>query len=300
MIQPSVLHLVAALIGAFALVILALAVFLPQAAPGRTCSEIRTEAEARPSSLAARVPISEIRDGLIVRRDGSFCAGWECSGVATEFADAERLEAVSGALDAFIKSIRHPEIEFQFRYVIEHETARPVEERKRLGNCSNSPAGWLEENRLSFWRSAIDAGQVRSIRLLAFVSWKPRHTWETRSAASRFAAALWLGLVQDGFAKFAKVVRAALKETRTTAFLQRNREEHNRLVAEFNHILETYRLGLEAITALRRLAEAELVELVYRALNPADCQLPKAKRQSTALLNTDCFERVRLLDLGGV
>src|SRR6266705_304985 len=182
MIQPSVLHLVAALIGAFALVILALAVFLPQSAPGRTCSEIRTEAEARPSSLAARVPITEIRDGLIVRRDGSFCAGWECSGVATEFADAERLEAVSSALDAFIRGIRHPEVELQFRYVIDYETSRVLEARKAPG-CANSPAAWLEDNRLSFWRSAMDAGHMRSIRLLAFLSWKPKRTRETGSAA---------------------------------------------------------------------------------------------------------------------
>src|SRR6266478_1004014 len=300
MIQPFTLYLVAAFIGALAVAVLALAVFLPQAAAERHRSESRTENEVKLSSLAARVPISEIRDGLIVRRDGSFCAGWECSGVATQFADGERLEAVSAAFDAFIKGIRHPEIELQFRYLIDYETPRVLEGRTALGNCANSPAGWLEENRLSFWRSAIDAGQVRSIRLLAFVSWKPRHTWETRSAASRFAAALWLGLVQDGFGKFAKVVRVALKETRTTALLQRNREEHNRLVAEFNRILEIYRLGLEAITPLRPLAEPELVALVYRALNPADCQLPKAKRQSTALLNTDWFEGVRLLDLGGV
>src|SRR6266481_3495573 len=300
MIQPFTLYLVAALIGVLAVAVLALAVFLAQAAPGRLRSESKTESELKLSSLAARVPISEIRDRLIVRRDGSFCAGWECSGIATQFAGPERLEAVSSTLDAFIKGIRHPEIELQFRYLIDYETPRILEGRKALGNCANSPAGWLEENRLSFWRSAIDAGQMRSIRLLVFVSWKPKHTWETRSSASRFAAALWQGLVQDGFGKFANVVRAALKETHTAALVQRNREEHNRLVAEFNHILETYRLGLEAITPLRRLAEAELVELVYRALNPADCQLPKAKRQSTALLNTDWFEGVRLLDLGGV
>src|SRR5437879_7656759 len=300
MIQPSTVHLVAALIGALAVAVLALAIFLPQAAAGHLRSESKTESELKLSSLAARVPISEIRDGLIVRRDGSFCAGWECSGVATQFADAERLEAVSAAFDAFIKGIRHPEIELQFRYLIDYETPRVLEGRKALGNCANSPAGWLEENRLSFWRSAIDAGQMRSIRLLALVSGKTKHTWETRAAASRFAAALWQGLVQDGFGKFASVVRAALKETRRTALLQRNREEHNRLVAEFNHILETYRLGLEAITPLRRLTEPELVELVYRGLNPADGQMPKAKKQSTALMNTDWFEGVRLLDLGGV
>src|SRR6266699_2296906 len=300
MIQPFTLYLVAALIGALAVAVLALAVFLPQAAAGRHQSESRTDNELKLSSLAARVPISGIRDGLIVRRNGSFCAGWECSGIATQFAGPERLEAVSSALDAFIKGIRHPEVELQFRYLIDYETPRVLEGRKALGNSANSPAGWLEENRLSFWRSAIGAGQMRSIRLLAFVSWKPKHTWETRSAASRFAAALWQGLVQDGFEKFANVVREALKETHTRALVQRNREEHNRLVAEFNHILETYRLGLEAMTPLRRLNESELVELVYHALNPADRQLRRAKKQFAPLLNTDWFEGVRLLDLGGV
>ena len=300
MIQPSVIHLIAALIGAFAVVILALAVFLPQSAPGHSRSETRTDAEARPSSLAARVPITEIRNGLIVRRDGSFCAGWECSGVATEFADAERLEAVSSALDAFIKSIRHPEIELQFRYVIGHETTRFLEERKRLGNCSNSPAAWLEENRLSFWHSAIDAGQIRSIRLLAFLSWKPKRGWETRSGPSRFAAAFWRGLVRDGFGSFSKILRSALKEMREKALVQRNRQEHNRLVAEFNQILETYRIGLEAITSVRRLSDPELVEVVYRALNPADRQVPKVNTQCASFTNTDWFEGVRFLDLGGV
>src|SRR5437899_9213593 len=107
MIQPSVIHLAAALIGAFAVVILALAVFLPQAAAVHSRSETRREDQAKLSSLAARVPISDIRDGLIVRRDGSFCAGWECSGVATEFANAERLEVVSRFLDPLIKSTAH-------------------------------------------------------------------------------------------------------------------------------------------------------------------------------------------------
>src|SRR6266481_3463682 len=170
MIQPFTLYLVAALMGALAVAVFALAVFLPQAAAGRLPSESKTESELKLSSLAARVPISEIRDGLIVRKDGSFCAGWECSGVATQFADAERLEAVSAAFDAFIKGIRHPEIELQFRYLIDYETPRALEGRRALGNCANSPAGWLEENRLSFWRSAIDAGQVRSIRLKAVVT----------------------------------------------------------------------------------------------------------------------------------
>src|SRR6267378_2253720 len=103
MIQPFTLYLVAAFIGALAVAVLALAIFLPQAVAERLRSENKTESELKLSSLAARVPISEIRDGLIVRRDGSFCAGWECSGVASQFADAERLEAVSAAFDAFIK-----------------------------------------------------------------------------------------------------------------------------------------------------------------------------------------------------
>jgi hypothetical protein len=106
-IQASTLHLVVALIGALALVTLALAVFLPQGTAAHCRSASKTE-DQPVSPLATRVPISEIRDGLIVRRDGSFCAVWECSGVATQVASAERLGAANTALDVFIKSIRHP------------------------------------------------------------------------------------------------------------------------------------------------------------------------------------------------
>ena len=48
-------------------------------------------------------------------------------------------------------------------------------------------------------------------------------------------------------------LRNALNEARTKALVQRNREKHNRLVAEFNQILETHRIGLEAIMPMRRL-----------------------------------------------
>src|SRR5579884_3074083 len=225
MIDASTVHLVAALVGALALLILALAVFLPQVTQVSN-SATNVPSRSTLSSLPARIPISELRDNLIVRRDGSFCAGWECAGLSTQFADAERLEAVSSSLDAFIKGIRHPEIEFQFRYVIDYETQQVVEQRKAQNNCVNSPAAWLEENRTSFWRSAIDSGQLRSIRLLAFLSWKPTHAWETRSAGSRFTTALWQSLAQHGLAKFPAALRNAFKEAGTKALVQRNREEH--------------------------------------------------------------------------
>src|SRR5438046_1333875 len=99
MIQPETVHLIAALIGALALLTFALAVFLPYAS---TRTHARPEFEngnKAVSSLASRIPVSEIRDDLIVRRDGSFCAGWECLGIATQFASLERIEAVSSALD---------------------------------------------------------------------------------------------------------------------------------------------------------------------------------------------------------
>ncbi len=296
MIEASTVHVIAALISALAIVIFALAVFIPQAAAHRTSETCNQKGL---SSLAARIPISDIRDDLIVRRDGSFCAGWECVGTATQFADAERLESLSSSLDAFIKGIRHPEIELQFRYQIGYETPKVLDERKAQSNSVNSPAAWLEENRVSFWRSAIDAGQIRSIRLLVFLAWKPSRTWETRSAGSRFAAAFWQGLAQERFGKLPSILRTALNESRTKALVQRNRQEHNRLVAEFNQILETYRIALETITPVRRLDEPELVQLLYRSLNPEERQIPTRKPQDS-LLNTDWSEGVRYLDLGGV
>jgi hypothetical protein len=301
MIQPSTIHLVAALIGTLALLTLAVAVFLPYASAGiKPRFECAGSDERQVSSLAGRIPISEIRDDLIVRRDGSFCAGWECVGIATQFVPAERLETVSSALDAFIKGFRHPEVDLQFRYVVDHETPQVLQDRKASANCVNSPAAWLEENRLSFWRSAVDAGQVRSIKLIALLSWKPTRTWETRSATSRFAAALWNGLARQSFSKLPNTVRLALTEGKTKALVQRNRLEHNRLVVEFNQLLETYSIGLAAITQVRRLGEPELVRLLYQSFNPADRQPTNRSRDLESLLNTDWSEGVRFLDLGGI
>lgn len=296
MIQPATVHLVAALIGALALLTIALAVFLPHATAEDTTRKVDDKAL---SSLAARIPIAEIRDDLIVRRDGSFCAGWECSGVATQFASAERLDSLSSSLDAFIKSIRHSSVEFQFRYVIDHDTAHLLEQRK-AAPCVNPAAAWLEENRLAFWRSAVEKGQLRSMQLLVLLSWKPTRTWETRPATSRFMFALWQGLAQDGFSKLPTVLRNAFSEATAKALVQRNRMEHTRLLAEFNQILDTYRIGLEAIAPLRRLEEAELVRILYEALNPADQQRPDRSRNLESLLNTDWSEGARFLDLGGV
>src|SRR5207244_9422337 len=113
-------------------------------------------------------------------------------------------------------------------------------------------------------------------------------------------AAFRQDLIQDGLRNLPRVLRTAVKEMRTKALVQRNREEHHRLAAEFHQILETYRVGLEAIAPVRRLSEPELVELVYHALNPTDRQLPTTEKKSAAQTNTDWFEGVRLLDLGGI
>jgi hypothetical protein len=122
MIQGSNVHLVGALIGALALFTLGLAVFLPYVG-GQQRARTTDDDQKKLSSLAGRIPVCEIRDNLIVRRDGSFCAGWECTGVATQFASADRLEAVSSAMDVFIKGIRYSRAEFQFRYLIDHDTS---------------------------------------------------------------------------------------------------------------------------------------------------------------------------------
>src|SRR5579883_205419 len=108
MIEPATVHLIAALVGALAMLTLALAVFLPQSAAARAQSNSEFTNGKTFSSLAARIPVSEIRDDLIVRRDGSFCAGCKRSGIATQVAHAERLEAVSSSLDALIKGIGKP------------------------------------------------------------------------------------------------------------------------------------------------------------------------------------------------
>jgi len=300
MIHPSTIHLLVAAIAALALLLLGLSLVIPRANGLRElpCTSRMQDDEGKLSSLASRVPISEIRDGLVVRRDGSFCAAWEAVGCYAEFAPAERLEEISNSLDTLLRGVQHPGVELQVRYVIDSENSASLDERQAATKCVNSASTWLEDNRLSFWKSAIEAGQLRSIRLLILISWKPPAIWETRSAFSRFANTFWTGLVQQGLSL--KVLRRAVENAQAKALVQRNRAEHRWCVAEFEQVLEPYRIGLEAITPIRRLTEAELFGLLYSALNPRhDASGITRNGKLEGLLNTDWSEGLRLVDIGG-
>jgi type IV secretory pathway VirB4 component len=300
MIQASVTPLICAALGGLALFTLGLAVFLPIDAALRELP-LTTSRDATFPLLATQVRVLEIRDDLIVRRDGSFAAGWHVEGVCTEYASPDRLEEVSHAIDAFLKSVRHPEVELQFRYIVSPENPDILAERKRATERSNPASLWLEENRLSFWRAEIEAEQFRAVELYVFLAWRPRFKWEKRSACSRFASSLWNGLIRGGFWEFPQTLRQAAQQARTRAVVERNRAEHCRLVNEFNQILETYRIGLEAITQLHRLSSEELAKLLYQALNPADCYSAiTSSGMVGSLLNTDWTEGPRYLDLGGI
>jgi hypothetical protein len=72
MIQGSTIHLVGVFIGALALLTLALAVFLPYAS-GPQRIRASDDDEKKLSSLAAKIPISEVRDNLIVRERLLLC-----------------------------------------------------------------------------------------------------------------------------------------------------------------------------------------------------------------------------------
>jgi len=153
----------------------------------------------------------------------------------------------------------------------------------RLGNCANSPAAWFEENRL---RSGL-GHRCGSDALDRFWPSSPgnRSNLGTHSGVSRFAAAFWQGLVHHGFGKLGSVLRSAAQELGTRAIVQRNRQEHI-VSSRIQSILEPTASASKHYFG-RRLSEAQLLELVYHALNPAERQVPKVQDASALLTNTD-------------
>lgn len=76
-----------------------------------------------------------------------------------------------------------------------------------MGLCSSFVVGLMLTARVL--AILLNCDFVRTLGFLvaiALLSWKPKHTWETRSATARFTAALWNGLAGDGFRETAAPV----------------------------------------------------------------------------------------------
>ena len=196
------------------------------------------------------LPVRDYLDGMLVRTNGALVAGYELRGVNAFFASDEQRDRNKVMLGALLKSIPEQSMRMQIRYEIVQDLGPLLGNYLNRSQLEADTVCRLDAARLETWGMKAATGHYLRPLLHVYFIWDPRvhHRVTGKSQKQSF--------------HFSLSSRAAI---------QRSRQEHESLVAEF----ETLLVGIEATMqaaefGAHRLDEQELFLEAKRALNPLE------------------------------
>ncbi len=196
------------------------------------------------------LPVRDYLDGAMVRTNGALVAGYELRGVNAYFASDEERDRNKAMLGALLKSIPEQSMRMEIRYEVVEDLGNLLENYLSRTQLDQDAVGILDAARLEAWGTKAAHGHYLRPLLHVYFIWDPRIHHRVTGKSQQSA----------GFSLTSLSSRAAI---------QRARQEHESLVAEF----ETLLVGIEATMqaaelGARRLNEQELFLETKRALNP--------------------------------
>ena len=235
------------------------------------------------------LPVRDYLDCVLVRTDGSLVAGYELRGINSYFASDEERERNKIMLGALLKSIPEQSMRMQVRFEIVQDVGCLLENYLAQSRLDHESVCSLDSSRLEAWGGKAANGHYLRPLLDVYFIWDPRiHHRVT-------------GKKQNQSFQFSLSARTAI---------QRSRQEHNSLVAEFESLLGGIETTMEASgLGAYRMDEQGLFLEAKRALDP----LAADRHQYTAgedfleyrsareqLANLSLSETEDVLNIGGL
>src|SRR5215469_15895248 len=167
-------------------------------------------------ALCEQLPVRDYLDNVMVRTNGALVAGYEVRGITSYFASDEERDRSKVMLGALLKSIPEQSMRVQVRYEVVEDLGNLLEvySAHEIGRI-------LDAARLEAWRAKADAGHYLRPILHVYFIWDPRihHRITGKKTGRNFNLNL-----------------------SAKASIERNRREHQELLAEFESLL----VGVEA------------------------------------------------------
>jgi hypothetical protein len=200
-------------------------------------------------ALCEQLPVRDYLDNIVVRTNGAFVAGYELSGLASYFASDEGRDRGKLMLEALLRSLPEQSMRVQFRYEVVKDLGDLLE-RYIAGQLSErDEVIALDGLRVERWKEKEASGCYMRPLLHVYFIWNPvvHHRVSgkpLRSSGNPFS----------------------LSGRRC---IDRSRQEHGQLVAEYESLLRGVETALDAAElGARRLTDEELFIETKRALNP--------------------------------
>jgi hypothetical protein len=202
-------------------------------------------------ALCEQLPVRDYLDNVMVRANGAFVAGYELRGITSYFGSDEERDRGKVMIGALLKSIPEQSMRMQVRYEVVEDVGNLLDLYSAQDRSGHDIARALDRFRLEAWRRKVEAGHYLRPVLHIYFIWDPKVHHRVTGKSDTPRNNLW--------------------SLSARACIERSRQEHEELLAEFESLL----LGIEATIqaaelGARRLSDQELFVETKRALNPVE------------------------------
>lgn len=197
------------------------------------------------------LPMRDFVDGVMVRTNGSLVAGYQLRGVNAYFANDEERNRSKIMLGALLKSIPEQSMRMQVRYEVTEDNGSIIEDYDAQTRLKDDAIRALDAARIEAWIRKAASGHYLRPMLHVYFIWDPKIHHRVTGKPDK------------------QPLRFDLATLSVKKAVQRTREEHERLVTEFESLLVGIEATMEASAmGARRMDEQQLFLEAKRALNP--------------------------------
>ena len=202
--------------------------------------------------LCEQLRIRDLLDNIAVQLDGSMVAGFEVGGIQSYYASDEARNRLKDLLESLVRSLPERSMRMQVRFEISEGigdlVSRYVQERRSESQVLRE----LDRLRIELWRSRESAGFYLEHFLHLYFIWNPRIHHQSADLE-------WKRTMKSG----GRLSVSAAK------CIERSRQEHEELLAEFNSLLAGVETTLGATgMSIRRMTQQNIFLEIKRALQP--------------------------------
>ena len=200
-------------------------------------------------ALCEQLPVRDYLDNIVVRTNGAFVAGYELSGLASYFASDEGRDRGKLMLEALLRSLPEQSMRVQFRYEVVEDLGDLLDRYIAGQHSERDEVIALDDLRIARWRGREVTGCYMRPLLHVYFIWDPvvHHRVSGKP-------------LKPSGNPFSLSPRKCI---------DRSRQEHGQLVAEYESLLRGVETALDAAElGARRLTDEELFIETKRALNP--------------------------------
>lgn len=244
--------------------------------------------------LSEQLRIRDLLENVAVQIDGSLVAGYEVGGIQSYYASDEGRNRIKGLLEALVRSLPERSMRMQARFEISEGTGDLISRYLRERRSESPVLRELDRLRVELWQGREAAGFYLQHFLHLYFIWNPRIHHES-----------------PDFEWKRKMKSSGSSSLSAKKCIERSRQEHEELVAEFNSLLA----GVEATLgstgmSMRRMSHQDIFLEIKRALHPlgndtlpycsgAESPWPESARSQMANVNIE-DEQDDYLKVGGL